>query len=86
MIILYIVLGVIVITLLAAVIRALAVKPTAAEAALPEVDEERSRKYAEKLGAMIACETVSWRGQKEVPKFYAYQKVLGQQFPAVFEK
>jgi len=65
--------------------RALSMKPNAAYSAkLPEADESRSLAYGKKLGAMIRCETVSYRGQEDVSKFYEYQKVLAELFPNVF--
>lgn len=65
--------------------RALSLKPNAAfSAKLPETDETRSLAYGKKLGAMIRCETVSYRGQDDINKFYEYHKVLAGQFPNVF--
>lgn len=69
----------------AALVRTLGTKPTAAEVKLPEADAERSAHYAAKLSRMISTETVSYRGQTELEKYYRYQQVLRELFPRVFE-
>lgn len=79
--------AVIVLLLLIAVIRAAALKPTQAKtASLPEVDEERSRVYAEKLSEMIKMETVSDRDNFDLEKFERYHERLAELFPLVFSK
>ena len=42
--------------------------------------------YAEKLSKMIQCETISQKGEKNLPKFYAFHKVLEELFPRVHAK
>ena len=42
--------------------------------------------YAEKLSKMIQCETISQKDEKNLPKFYAFHKVLEELFPLVHAK
>lgn len=42
--------------------------------------------YAEKLSKMIQCETISQKNEKNLPKFYAFHKVLEELFPLVHAK
>lgn len=81
---LYILLGIILALLLICVIRALACKKNE-RPALP-ADEKRGMVYAEKLGRMIRCQTVSVRGEKDRTKFYAFHKEMEALFPLVHEK
>ena len=46
--------------------------------------DERTTRYAEELARMIRCETVSVQGQKEYEKFYRFQELLEELFPAIF--
>lgn len=88
MIILWILLGIIVLVLLlllAAVIRTLLI-PNRQSTYRPEPDPERAMAYAEKLSAMIRCETVSVPGEDQRKKFLAFHKVLEELFPLVHEK
>ena len=39
--------------------------------------------YAQKLSKMIACETISARGQTDLSKFYRFHKVLEELFPTL---
>lgn len=71
--------------LLVAVVRALLMKPTKAKTAtLPEVDEEKSRLYAETLSEMIKVETISDRDNFDVGKFEKYHERLAELFPLTF--
>ena len=49
-------------------------------------DPARAAAYAEKLSAMVRCETVSRRGDTDTAKFLAFHKVLEEQFPTVFAR
>ena len=49
-------------------------------------DPARAAAYAEKLSAMVRCETVSRRGDTDIAKFLAFHKVLEEQFPTVFAR
>ena len=88
MIILWILLGIIglvLLLLLAAVIRTLLI-PNRQSTYRPEPDPERAMAYAEKLSAMVRCETVSVPGENQRKKFLAFHKVLEELFPLVHEK
>lgn len=72
--------------LAAALIRTLAMKPTAAKTAQPPVaDPERVKAYGEKLAEMVKMETVSSRFDPDRTKFRAFQDRLKELFPRVFE-
>ena len=65
-----------------AVVRAVRLKPTGAVSApFPDSDMARAQQYAEGLGRLVRCETVSHRDQADRAKFAAFQKVLAKQFP-----
>ena len=88
MIILWILLGIVglvLLLLLAAVIRTLLI-PNRQSIYQPDPDPERARDYAEKLSAMVRCETVSVPGEDLRKKFLAFHKVLEELFPLVHEK
>ncbi len=69
-----------------AVIRTLAMKPTAAKTAVPpKADSQRAKAYGEKLSAMVKMETVSSRFDPDREKFRAFQESLRALFPRVFE-
>ena len=71
--------------LLAAVIRTLLI-PNKQSAYQPAPDPERARAYAEKLSAMIRCETVSVPGENQREKFLSFHRVLEKLFPLVHER
>ena len=52
----------------------------------PEEDEALGAKLAEKLSAMVRCETESHTGQAEPDKFRAFHQVLEEQFPLVHQR
>ena len=88
MIILWVLLGcigLILLLLLAAVIRT-ALIPGKQSTYRPEPDPERAERYAEKLSAMVRCETVSVPGEALREKFLAFHAVLEKLFPLVHEK
>ena len=78
MIILWIVLGMIgliLMLLLSAVVRTLLI-PNKKSTYQPDPDPERAMAYAEKLSAMIRCETVSVPGVNQREKFLAFHREL----------
>ncbi len=81
------VLGVAILLLVAVVLfRTLSLKPTSAKTAtVPVSDPVRAEEYGEKLGALLACETISEPVQPDRSKFYAYHEKLKALFPKVFE-
>ena len=88
MIILWIILGIIglvLLLLLAAVVRTLLI-PNRQSTYQPDPDPERAMDYAEKLAAMVRCETVSVPGEDQREKFLAFHRVLEELFPLVHEK
>ena len=76
--------GVLVVLLGVCVVRALTCRKTTGEP-IP-TDPVRAAAYAEKLGAMVRCETVSRRGETDTTKFLAFHKKLEELFPAVFAR
>ena len=81
--ILGIVLAVLVVLLLIAVIRTL-LQGHKVSAYKPQADPEKEALCAEKLSAMIRCETVSVRGVDEPEKFRKFHEVLKALYPNVF--
>ena len=77
--------GLILLLLLAAVIRTVLI-PGKQSTYRPEPDPERAERYAEKLSAMVRCETVSVPGEALREKFLAFHAVLEKLFPLVHEK
>ena len=77
--------GLILLLLLAAVIRTLLI-PVRQSTYEPDPDPERAMRYAEKLSAMVRCETVSVPGEDQREKFLAFHQVLAELFPLVHEK
>ena len=71
--------------LLTAVVRTLLI-PGKQSTYRPDPDPERAERYAEKLSAMVRCETVSAPGEDQRAKFLAFHKVLEELFPLVHEK
>ncbi len=68
-----------------AVLRTLAMKPTAAKTAVPpSSDPARAKAYGEKLSEMVKIETVSSRFDPDREKFRAFQESLKALFPRVF--
>ena len=88
MIILWIVLGMIgliLMLLLSAVVRTLLI-PNKKSTYQPDPDPERAMAYAEKLSAMIRCETVSVPGVNQREKFLAFHQELERLYPQVHAK
>ena len=88
MIILWIVLGMIgliLMLLLSAVVRTLLI-PNKKSTYQPDPDPERAMAYAEKLSAMIRCETVSVPGVDQREKFLAFHQELERLYPQVHAK
>ena len=81
------VLGLIVLLIAAAAIRAvtLKAKPNTNSPAINPTDEE-ALDYAEKLSEMIKVPTISLRGNSDLSQFYKLHEVMKQNFPHVFEK
>ena len=74
--------GVLFLLLLVSLIRTLTI-PVKKSGYEPEPDPEQSKRYAEKLSAMIRQETVSVPGQEQREKFLAFHRVLEELFPLV---
>ncbi len=88
MIILWIVLGMIgliLMLLLSAVVRTLLI-PNKKSTYQPDPDPERAMAYAEKLSAMIRCETVSVPGVNQRETFLAFHRELERLYPQVHAK
>ena len=71
--------------LLAALIRAL-LTPTKSSSYAPAPDEKEALRLAEKLSAMVRCETVSVPEKDLRDKFLAFHQVLEGLFPLVHER
>lgn len=70
--------------LLICCVRALALKPTPAAAArIDRAADARDLSYGQRLGRMLACETVSEREKANLNKFVAFHRVLEETFPAL---
>lgn len=85
---LYILLGIlalIVIVLAVAAIRAAAMKAAPAQACTRTFTPEELDTAAEKLGAMVRVPTVSRKEDEDLSQFYAYHKVLEEQFPLLHQ-
>jgi len=83
---LFAVLGIIILLLIIAVVRALTVKtPTRTVGAGRDgkADTERGTRYAPRLSRMIQTETVSSRYNADKAKFYAFHKTLEELFPNI---
>ena len=64
--------------------RALAAKPTAAVHAKIDLrNDDRAKRYGEKLAKMVRCETISRRGALNLEKFEVFHSVLAELFPNV---
>ena len=46
--------------------------------------DNRAQRYAQGLANLIRVETISFKGQTDRSKFYAFHDVLRQQFPNLF--
>lgn len=46
--------------------------------------DERTEQYSQRLAQLIRCETISRENQTDKRKFYAFQNLLREQFPALF--
>ena len=69
--------------LLAAVLRALRIRPDRGEY-VPLPQPEREAEYAQKLSKMVQFETVSVRGRPDPDKFRRFPGLLAELFPGVF--
>lgn len=85
MIVLWILLGLILVLLLIAVLRA-ALMGTNTSGYVPAPEEERALAYGEKLAAMVRYDTTSHTNVEEPEKYRGFHKVLRELFPLVFEK
>ena len=88
MILLWILLGLCALTLLfllTALIHTLLI-PSKQSAYQPQPDPVREKEYAEKLSAMIQCETVSSSEDRDLTKFYWFHQKLEELFPLVFSR
>ena len=64
--------------------RALAAKPTAAVHAKIDLrNDDRAKRYGEKLAKMVRCETISRRDCPDLEKFEIFHSVLAELFPNV---
>ena len=79
------IIGLLLILLLAAVIRTLLI-PNKQSTYQPDPDPARAAAYAEKLSAMVRCETVSVPGEDQREKFLAFHRELERLFPQVHAK
>lgn len=77
--------GLMLLLLLIALIRAL-LTPARKSTYVPQSDEKEALRLAEKLSAMVRCETVSVPGEELRDKFLAFHRVLEQLFPLVHER
>lgn len=80
--VLWIVLGILVLLLVVALVRAMLLKPTSAKTATVTLDtSERAKRYGERLAKMIRKETVSSRFEEDRSKFYKFHQLLEELFP-----
>lgn len=77
--------GALALLLLIALIRTLCL-PSRTSAYSPSESEEETRPLAEKLSAMIQCDTTSHPGGDDPSKFRAFHARLAQLFPLVFSR
>ena len=77
--------GALALLLLIALIRTLCL-PSLTSAYSPSESEEETRPLAEKLSAMIQCDTTSHPGGDDPAKFRAFHARLAQLFPLVFSR
>lgn len=77
-------LGIVLILLLIAVIRTLA-QGHKTSLYVPAPDPVKEKDCAERLRAMVRCETVSVRGVDDPEKFRRFHQVLRELYPSVFE-
>ena len=80
-----VVLALILLMLLIALVRTLAVKKRVSNYT-PDPDPARALKYAEMLSEMVKFETVSYPGVDRSERFSEFHTVLAKLFPLVFEK
>ena len=81
--IVYLLLGLVVAALLAAVVHTLMIKPKTTEYSLSS-DQDRVDEYARKLSLMVQKETISYRDDPTVEKFLEFHNLLETLFPTVF--
>ena len=63
-----------------------ALTPRKTSAYQPQPDPDRAMAYAEKLSAMIRCDTTSYANVREPEKFERFHALLAGLFPLVHEK
>ena len=63
-----------------------ALTPRETSAYQPQPDPDRAMAYAEKLSAMIRCDTTSYANVREPEKFERFHALLAGLFPLVHEK
>lgn len=63
-----------------------ALTPRKTSAYQPQPDPDRAMAYAEKLSAMIDCDTTSYANVREPEKFERFHALLAGLFPLVHEK
>ena len=80
-----IVLGIVVLLLLVALVKALLTSGQKS-AYVADEPEEVSLPLAEKLSKMVQCDTTSFEGQNDPERFKAFHQVLRELFPLVHEK
>ena len=84
MTVLWIVLAVIVILVAIVLLRAVCLKPTAAQTAKVQLDESpRAEKYGKQLSKLVQKETISSRFEEDRTKFLEFHKILEELFPNV---
>ena len=83
---LYAILGIVLVLLAVAVIRAIAIKAPAKIDYTPENTLEELKTAEEKLGTMIRVPTVSKHEHEDLSDFYRFQEELERQFPLLHEK
>ena len=84
MLILEIIAAILVILLGICVVRAATCPKTTGQPLI--TDPKRAAAYAEKLSAMVRCETVSRRGETDRAKFLAFHEKMAELFPNVFSR
>ena len=81
---LWIVFGLIVLLIILVIMRAVLLKPTAAQTAKVELDEgPRAEKYGQQLAQLVQKETVSSRFDLDRAKFLEFHEILEEMFPNI---
>lgn len=86
MVILWCVLGILTALILVCVLRAAAMRPTAAKTAVFDTTPDaRAQSYGIKLSELIRCETISTLPQPDKSKYHDFHALLERQFPTVHQ-